>query len=125
VKRKKSKGAPMSTEKKMSDIPVRDLTKAALLSGSLSDIHLNSMKMYPLVCFNEVVSSEMSYDIQLDRKSEVLSKISYFLEFAEGGLPDTEESAKRVKYLQDAVAALLWNEVVVEVFDKATGEKLG
>ena len=109
-------------------IPIKDLAKAVLLSGNLSDIHIKNIQTYPLIIFNGVEEVEAHYDINTDRSTvrETPSFIEYHLTFKKGTRqPKKEELEKRMKYLTDAIATLLWTGIEVRVFNKKTGTRLG
>ena len=109
-------------------IPIRDLTKAVLLSGNLSETHVKNLQTYPLIIFNGVEEVETHYDINTDRSTvrETPSFVEYHLTFKKGTRQlKKEELDKRLKYLTDAIATLLWNGIEVRVFNKKTGRKLG
>ena len=112
----------------LNTVPVKDLAKAVLLSGRLSEMHIKNLQTYPFIIFNNVEEAEMIYDINTDRNSQAdtPSVIEYHILFKSGSrAPNKKEAIKLIKYLTDAVATLLWAGIEVKVLNKKTGKVLG
>ncbi len=114
-------------QKKDNEISPKELAMGAIFSKRLTDVHAHNLKMYPYICFDGVQEVEIDYDLKFDRSptDEAPPYIKYNIHFKEGAKTlDQEEVKKRVKYLQDAVAVLLWKEIEVSVYNKTTGRRL-
>lgn len=95
-----------------------DMRKATLLTGQLSQVQVNSLRMYPMIYFNDVKRSTMRYDIVVDPAATAngkQSEIRYEVEFKEEGQPTHLD--KYLTALKSSVHLILWPEVRVVVED--------
>jgi len=91
---------------------LQDLTKLVLFSGRLSEIHIKNLQAFPFIFFNDHASDpKLDYDIQTTDKTKPTS-FSYDLNL---NLATNDHLDKRYKALEDAVRALFWKEVVLEI----------
>ena len=109
-------------------IPIKDMAKAVLLSGRLTEMHVKNLQTYPFIIFNGLEEAETVYDINTNREAQndVHSSVDYYISFKKGSKqPNKQESIKLIGYLTNAIATLLWHGIDVRVFNKKTGKQLG
>lgn len=108
-------------------IPAKDLAKASLFAGTLTESQTRSLEMFPFIVF-KVDEVQTDYDINLNRDPEnkVKSYVHYTVSFKEDMTQlDKEQISKLLTYLQGSIDTLFWSGIELKVFDKKTGKQLG
>ncbi len=96
----------------MSDQPSpQDLTKLMLFFGRIPETHLESLKSFPFIFFNELKEANLEYDVQTTDKGKPTA-FSYNLIL---NVDANDHLDKRYKALEDAVRKLFWKEVLIEI----------
>ncbi|MEM4601887.1 MAG: hypothetical protein QW808_03195 [Desulfurococcaceae archaeon] len=93
---------------------LEDLKKGVILSGRLSELHYNNLKMYPFIFFDGLKKCEMILNINTDPNTSAPSVISYILFFNKKKRNDNMKV--RCDALKQSVKTLLWDDVQVEVY---------
>lgn len=88
---------------------IQDLTKMALFSGRLSEVHLENLRRFPFIFFNGLKQAKLEHDIHTTK--EFPSTISYDLTI-EG---ENDQLEKRYSALESAVRSIFWKEMVVKI----------
>lgn len=110
---------------------VREMAKLAMLSGNLSDFHLDNLKKYGAIAFNGVKSGKIEYDLTQykfakaeeprdDRERIVdaiegrrcMSFVAYHVETDGSDQPNLE---RRIEWLESSARSLLWSDITVEI----------
>jgi hypothetical protein len=98
-----------------------------LNSNRISEVHEKSMKMYPLIYFEDVSAVKIDYDlshnsdVELDIKNNITVKtplrhcfVSYYLTIDEAKLDDTLK--QRFGALETSTRALFWKDLPVKIY---------
>lgn len=98
---------------------VADLTKLMLFFGKLSEVHVNNIKSFPFIYFNEhTADPKVDYSVATTDKSQP-TVFSYELSL---NLEANDHLNKRYKGLETAIRKLFWKEAKVEI--KINGEEV-
>lgn len=91
---------------------LEELKQGVILTGMLSEVHVESYKMYPHIFFDYLKSAEVSWDIDTDNLTQ-RSNVDYSLTFNDGYEPDLLK--ERVNALVNSTRFLLWKDLAVNV----------
>jgi hypothetical protein len=91
-------------------VPIADITKLGMFFGRISEVHIQNLKNFPWIFFNDL--TEVTLDYSVASKKEDSSMVSYGLVIAK----ENDNLEKRYKAIEDAVRALFWKEVHVKIF---------
>ena len=85
---------------------IKDLATGSIMTGMVSEVHINNMKMYPFIFLDNVDSAEISYNIVVDPSASpgTKSSIAYSLRFIENVVPETLSGG--AENLKKALSAL-------------------
>ena len=94
----------------MDNVSIKELNQLLMFSGMLSSVHIQNLKSFPFIYFNEVKEARLEHDIATNKVGQ--SNVTYDLTLNKeaNGLID-----KRYKALELAVHQLLWKEVKVKL----------
>lgn len=90
---------------------LEDLTKLVMFTGRVSEVHLENLKRFPFIFFNNIVDAELNYSIETTDKAKS-SIFSYTLSMP---WEFNDNLDKRYKALESAVRSLFWKEVKIEL----------
>ena len=95
---------------------IEDLKKAAIFAETLSEVHIENLRTYPFIAFNEAKNVEMTWDLRVNTPNDGCT-IRYNMVTD----PEGEESTRndpllkeRLSFVQKCVQTLLWADTVVE-----------
>jgi hypothetical protein len=109
---------------------INDMRKAALLSGKLSQWHLDNLRNFVLIALDNVKKAEIRYDLGdmrgksgLDDKRSAGYVVYNITRKGRGKLAkNKEEMAKRCMALEQWVRNIMWSDTRVEI--EANGKTL-
>ena len=115
----------MSESKKEKTI-IDDHRQALMLSGNLSDWHINNLKAWPKIVFDDVKDFDLVYDFteeaeDKDKKVLCAGKVIYNLRFEKEPEYTKEELYKRLEDLKTWVKVMFWKDTKVII--KKEGKK--
>lgn len=99
-------------------IPIEDLTKMVMFSGRISSVHIENLKAYPWIFFNDLTEAKLDYSVETTDKNKP-TVFSYDLTLK---LESNDKLYKRYDALELAVRQLFWKEVKIVV--KINGEEV-
>lgn len=102
---------------------VSDLKKLVILSGRLSEIHINNLKMFPFAFFDGLKSVELDFDLDIEKERDGRMIVNYRLKFKKG-FSKIDNLTARCAALENAVKNLLWKEVEVSIYKNKSNKKL-
>jgi hypothetical protein len=97
---------------------LKEYAQLAIISGRLSEMHIQNLKLYPMIFFNGVHAVRIQYDLTHKKTAEdepVLNPniVSFYLDL-EGD--QNAQIDKRFAALETAVRDLLWSDITVEIY---------
>lgn len=95
-----------------------DLRKLVLITGNLSEVHINTLKTAPFIFFDKVKEVQISHNIKAEDSSGMPglgSQVGFVIFFEEDYSPDLLK--ERTLALKNTVHTILWPEVSVTITD--------
>ena len=100
-----------------------ELRKMTMISGRLSEFHLNNLKLWPFTLYSGIDTLALKYDFSPGESTEKdtpgernYGKLIYKLSLKQGTLVNPADIKLKSDTLLKWVQTLLWNEVSVTVF---------
>lgn len=93
----------------MAEQSIADLTKLGLFFGRISEVHMENLKAFPFIFFNDVLKATMDYEIATKKDQD--STISYDVHVSK----ENDHLEHRYKAIETAVRDLFWKEMKVRV----------
>jgi hypothetical protein len=87
---------------------LNELNSLGVLSGRLSEIHLENLKAFPFIYYNGVLEAKLEYDIYNKQDG---TYIRYDLTLSE----ENDQLDKRFRALEVAIKALFWKDMALKV----------
>ena len=88
----------------------KDLTKLTMFFGRIPETHIEALKSYPFIFFNDVSKATLDYSVETTNK--VGTSLSYDLSL---NLEKNDHLDKRYKGLEQAVRDLFWKEAKIQI----------
>ena len=108
----------MSEEKKEAGSITDDHRNMLMLSGNLSSFHIDNLKAFPKIVFNDINNFTLHYDFYENKNEEkklCSGKVIYDITFYKEPTYTTEELQKRMSDLKFWVRTLFWKDTKVTV----------
>jgi len=108
----------MSEEKVETNSIIDDHRNMLILSGNLSSFHIDNLKAFPKIVFNDIKNFTLHYDFYTgkgDDKKLCSGKVVYDVIFDKEPNFTTEELQKRMSDLKFWVRTLFWKDTRVTV----------
>jgi hypothetical protein len=98
---------------------IREMAKLTILSNRLNEVQEKNLKLFPFVCFDNVKSVRIDYDLSRYRPGEnepdsSFSTISYYLDLDKN--EDDPLLKKRFESLERFVRNMFWETTKIEVY---------
>jgi hypothetical protein len=103
-----------------------DMRKITIMTGTLSEVHVKNMNMYPFVFFDNVKSVRIEYDIDVKSSENSQSNNSYVVYHlkTKGGKKSITNLDKRLEALKNSISTLLWSGIKVSVYLNGSHKEL-
>jgi len=107
---------------------LKNLMHGTILTGMISSVHVENLRMYPFIFLDGIDQAELSYNFPTmgEAADSSSSRVSYTLKMHEGHAldPRSPKTVEGVENLRKAVNVLMQHRVVVKVFNEQ-GKEIG
>lgn len=105
---------------KITEDYLKELNKGVMLTGMLSEIHINNLQYYAFVFFDNIKSVEIDYNIDTTGSNQ--SYVHYYIKTKNARASIGAKAKLRLSAIEQAVEKLLWKNIEVKVY-KNNGTK--
>jgi len=98
---------------KIDESVLKDMKKAAVMSGRLSELHVKNIQMYPFVFFDNVTHVDIDYNIDMSQESSQ-SYMNFSLKMKKKP-KNILNLDKRMQALRSSIETLLWSGIKISV----------
>ena len=104
---------------------LKEMKNLTLLSGKISSVQVENLKLFPFIFFDKVESIKIDYDFKKNDPQNFKPKVKYYLEIKDlQDISEIAELTKRCSALESSVRTLFWSntEVMIYIQDKLVFE---